>query len=53
MALCVPDKIRGHISWPKHYEILDEVFADSTVTVYAHLYFDVYRKGSPLTQMNL
>ena len=53
VAVCVPDKGRGHISWPKHYEILDEVFADSAITVYAHLYFDVYRKGSPLTQMNL
>ena len=53
VAICVPDKGRGHISWPKHYEILDEVFADSAITVYAHQYFDVYRKGSPLAQMNL
>ena len=53
VAVCVPDKGRGHISWPKHYEIIHEVFADSAILVYAYQYFDVYRKGSPLTQMNL
>ena len=46
-------KGRGYISWPEYYEILDEVFADSEILIHAYQYFDVYRKGSPLAQMNI
>ena len=53
ISICVSDKGKRHVSWPKHYEILHEVFADSAIVVYAYQYFDVYRKGGPLTQVNL
>ena len=54
VALRVPDKGRRQVSWPKYYETLHQVFANSGVMVHAYHFLTCIEKVAlQPAQMNL